>query len=239
MRLTVNDIATFAYCPFLYWERGGAGTSPPLSVFEQTLRDTVLSCEERCMKNDSYVNPRKLGNTWTRLWWPAATKAGLGAKEIEQLSTRAMFKLADYCRYDISSAQYATIGTQVPFEVKLERDLLIGEIDMIKAEVNSAHKTATIISFSKENLTPLQLANDLAVLSTVYALQSLKRDIVYMRINPSEGGEKLHIVSSFFDINAITMVGRTIEYLAAGINRKISFTPAWLCEGCNRCRSKS
>ena len=238
MKITPSDIASFGYCPYLYWKRGTAQVVPPLSIFEDTIRKTILFSEAKALKNGTFVTPRSLGNMWERIWWPIAAKANIELKEAEKVSLRAGFKFADYCKYDISSALYATIGTTVPFQVKLFRGILSGEIDMIKLPINEADKNIVLIDFTRKGITTTQVVNDLAILSTIYAYQELDRNITYICIDLSEKLEKLRIVSSSFDKDGIKEIERTIQYLTEGMYRQVNYKPSWLCGECTKCNSK-
>ena len=238
MRLNPNDIASFGYCPYLYWRRGTAQVVPRLSIFEDTIRKTILLSEAKALKNDTFVTPRSLGNTWERIWWPIAAEANIEFKEAEKVSLRAGFKFADYCKYDISSALYATIGTTVPFQVRLPRGILTGEIDMIKLPIRGVDDQVTLIDFTRKGMTGTQATNDLAILSTIYAYQGLGRKVTYMCVDLSEKLEKLKIISSSFDKDGIKEIERTIQYLTEGIYRQVNYKPSWLCRECTKCSSK-
>ena len=235
MRLTPNDIASFGYCPYLHWKRGTARVVPPLSVFEDTIRRTILVSEAKALKNETFVTPRSLGNIWEQTWWPAAAGANIDLTEAEKMSLKAGFKFADYCKYDISSPLYATIGTNIPFEISLIRGVLAGKVDMIKLPIDNAENHITLIDFSRKDITRTQAASDLVVLSTVYALQGLNRNITYMCIDLSENIEKLKIISSSFNKDDINEIGHTVQYLVEGIYRRINYKPIWMCRECTKC----
>ena len=238
MQLRPSDIASFGYCPYLYWRRGTAQVVPPLSTFEDTVRRSILAAEMKALKNGTHVTSRSLGNAWERTWWTAAAAAGIEFAEAEKISLRAAFKFSDYCKYDISSSLFATIGATVPFQVKLPHAVLAGEIDMIKLPIDDSDKRVTLIDFGRKGVTRTQLASDLAVLSTVYAFQELGREITYMCVDLSDGTEKLKIVSSSFDRESIKETERTIQYLAEGIYRGVNYKSGWMCGECTKCASK-
>ena len=238
MQLRPSDIASFGYCPYLYWRRGTAQVVPPLSTFEDTVRKAVLAAEMKALKNGTHVTPRSLGSAWDKIWWTAAAAAKIPFVAAEKMSLGASFKFSDYCKYDISSSLFATIGTEVPFQVKLPHAVLAGEIDMIKLPIDDSDRRVTLIDFGRKDVTRTQLANDLAVLSVVYAFRELNREITYMCVDLSEGIEKLKIVSSSFDKESIKETERTIQHLSEGMYRGVNYKSGWMCGECTKCDSK-
>lgn len=239
MRLSTSDIATFAYCPYLYWRRGTAQVVPPLSTFEDTARKAILNAEAKALKNNTQVTPRSLGNAWEHIWWEIATKSDIPLAEAEKTSLLAGFKFSDYCRYDISTPVYATISTHVPYQIKVENAILAGEIDMIKVPVEDPERQIVLVDFTRKDVKSAKLANDLAVLSTIYAFGELERHVTYMCIDLSEGKEKLEITSSSFDRDDIREIERTVRYLINGIRQRINYKSGWMCGECTKCDFRS
>jgi hypothetical protein len=238
MRLKPDDIVSFGYCPYLYWRRGTARVVPPLSTFEETVRKSILVAEAKALKNNTFVTPRSLGNIFDHFWWPAAAEAKIAFAEAEKMSLKASLKFTDYCKYDVSSSLYATIGTNVPFEVRLPHGVLAGNVDMIKLPIEGADKSIALIDMSRKGISNTQAMCDLAILSTVYAFQELKRSITYMCIDLSENLEKLKIISSSFDRDGIKETERAIQYLSEGIYRGVNYKSGWMCGECTRCGSR-
>jgi hypothetical protein len=238
MRLKPEDIAGFVFCPFLYWRGGVERSMPPLTLFENNVRLSILAAEHKAMVQESYVNARKIGNAWERLWWPAAAEAGMSPKDTDKQAIKAALKFSSYCQYDVASPAYETLGTDVRSEVALTHGVLAATVDLIKIPIRS-HPDIVMVDFKRKDLKHTQAANDLAILSTVYAFSGLKRPITYISIDLSESLREVKTVASAFRLQDIRQLGRNIDYVAEGIHKKIDYQSSWACESCNKCHFRS
>lgn len=238
MRLNANDIATFAYCPYLYWRKDTAHVVPPLSTFEDTARQSILNAEAKALKLETQVSPRSLGNAWEHIWWEIAAKNDIPLAQAEKTSLLAGLKFSDYCKYDISTALYATIGTNIVSQIAIENAILAVNVDMIKVPIEDPDHHVMLIDFTRKNVRRIRLANDLAVLSTIYAFGGLNRHITYMCIDLSEDKEKLEITSTSFDRDDIKEIERTVRYLVSGMRQGVNYKSGWTCGECTKCDSK-
>jgi len=235
MRISARDILRFAYCPALYWEVGATRQASELSIVEEAARLSILSAEQRALDKDSLVAPLKLMNTWDKIWWPLALSNELPAEEIEKASRKALIKFNDYCKYDISTSEYTTMGIDIKSEVSLPHGVLEGEIDLIKVRTGAEHKEVTLIDFGRKNLPRAIMSNDLAVLANVHAFSGLAKQISYICVDLSEENEKLRIAACSFDREDFGQIARTIDYVSEGIYKKINYRSTWLCEECDLC----
>lgn len=237
MRITPPDLLTFAYCPYLHNSGGTGKLVPPLSLFEKSLRLSILGAEQRALDKESYVNPRKISNVWESIWWPMATKAGILPKEIDSKVLEAATKIAGYCEYDISGPEYEIVGIDVESSINLNGVFLSARADLIKTPVFDNIGMITLIDLSRKGLIGTQAANDIAVLATIYAFSGLKRPITYISVDLSEEKKKVTTHSSFFDMKDLSKLGNTLKYLANGIKNRVNYQYTWMCKECNLCHS--
>lgn len=233
MRLTTRDLYAFAYCPYLYWNRGTEKIVPPLNLFENNVRLSILAAEKRAMDKGSHVNPRKIGYFWERYWWSAAGKLNMTPREIDKACYPATLKFIDYCKYDISSELYDIVGVCVPSEVKLRRGILATEIDIIK--LNRKTNNLTLIDFTRKNMSRVKMISDIEVLSKIYAFSSLGVDISYFCIDLSKSLQKVKISACFFDTEDSKNLGKIVNHLSDGIHRNVNYKCYWQCERCDKC----
>ena len=237
MRITPSDLLTFAYCPYLYQSGDTGKLVSPLSLFEESLRVSILGAEQRALEKESYVTPRKISNIWENIWWPMATKADISPKDIDSRVLEAATKITGYCEYDISGPDYETVSVDIKSEIKLGEVILAAQIDLIKTPVFNNVGTVTLVDFSRKGLIGSQAANDIAVLGTIYAFSGLKRPIIYISVDLSEKKRKIDMHSSFFDIDDMFKLGNTLKHLANGLNNKVNYQYTWMCERCNLCHN--
>lgn len=232
MRVTPTDLLEFAYCPYL--KHSDKTLVPPLSLFERTMRQAILVAEQRALDKDSYVTPRKIGAAWEKLWWPAATEAGLPLAEVDQMAVRASARFRDYCRYDISGPSHETIGVDVASEVRLSDGILAAQIDLIKLSLEEPDQLV-FIDFTRGKITRQELAYDMAVWGNVYAFGGLGRPISYICMDLSEGSKETKPSTVFFRPDELTNIGRILNYLAYGIYKHVDYQCSWLCGECKLC----
>jgi hypothetical protein len=232
MRVTTKDLQTFAFCPYLH-SRGGTEIVPPLTIFEQNIRKSIMSAERRAMNKNSHVNPRKIGYFWEKYWWDAAAKIGLTPREIDKYCYPATLKFIDYCKYDISSELYDIAGVDIPSQVALNKGILDARIDVIKRSRKDGQ--VILIDFSRTAMTRATMANDIDILATIYAFSEFGLDMKYFCVDLSESIQKVKIDACFFSVEEARKMGSTINYLSDGIHRQLNYKSYWQCEWCNKC----
>ena len=238
MRLKTTDLMAFAYCPFMYQNGGTGELVPPLSLKESLLRESILGAEQRALDQNSYLTTRKIGNIWEKLWWPVASKLELDPVSIEAVSVQMTRKFVDYCRYDISGPGFETVGIDVKSEIQLGRCIVQAEIDLIKVPLFKDRNTLVLIDFKRKNLKPSRVANDIAILTNMYAFRELDRAITYITVDLSENLKKMRMVSTYYEPKDLDRVGKTLNYLAEGIVKGIDYQYPWMCDRCNKCGRK-
>lgn len=235
MRITPTDLLEFAYCPYL--KHSDKTLAPPLSLFEETMRQAILTAEQRALDRDGYVVPRNIGLAWEQLWWPRATEAGFPLEEVDQMAVKAAAKFLDYCRYDISGPNHELVGIDVSSEVRLNDAVLAVKADLIKMPLDLP-KSLLFVDFTRGKITRQKMACDMAIWATVYAFSSLKLPVSYVCVDLSEESQKTKPSAVFFRPGEMARIGRTLNYLAHGIYKGIDYQCSWRCEECKLC-SKS
>lgn len=242
MILTPFDIATYMYCPFLLEAKHKAieVITPPLSVYEKCLRETIIRTEELCLLRGTAIAPRKLLRVWDTTWWPIVGFLGLDIQESQLKSIHASSKLADYCRYDLSDVYYPTAATKVEAKKNINQSTLHATADILKVDISAKKKNMVLIDLSRKNLTDLDMAIDPMIRSTAYAFYTGHGETVtYISIDVSGGGSKLKVKISFFRPEELEMIGKSIKLVESGIRTNTIYANPWKCKECDVCSSKS
>lgn len=232
MRITPRKLASFAYCPSLFWSK--KTLTPELTEIEDLTRLSILAAERKSMEKGSSVIPVKIAGEWEKLWWPKAIADGLETKEIEKISFNVISKLHKYCKYDIGSSEYVTVSTDVQSEVLYNDMILAVSADLVKISSENVQNELTIIDFSRKNITSLGLSTDIEALATASAFSGFKKTIQYITVDLSEDKKDLAISSCSFDLDVLRAAERMIDYLSLGISKTINFKSRD-CRTCNLC----
>jgi hypothetical protein len=238
MRLKTTDLMAFAYCPFMYQNGGTGKLVSPLSLQERLIRESILGAEQRALDQNSYITPRKIGNIWEKLWWPIALKLGLTPTETEEKSVQVARKFVDYCRYDISNASHQTVGLDIKSEIQLGGCIVSTEIDLVKMPLFENRNTLVLIDFKRKDMKSSRVANDIEILTNMYAFRELNRAITYITVDLSENLKKTKMVFTYYEPKDLDKVGKTLNYLAEGIRKGIDYQYSWMCDRCNKCGRK-
>lgn len=238
MRIKTTDLIAFTYCPFMYHRGGTDRFVPPLSPKEQMVRESILGAEQRALDQNSYVTAPKIGNIWEKLWWPAANEQGLEPFEIEEISVKMSRKFVDYAKYDIASPQFETVGLDVKSEIQLGKCIVETNIDLVKVPLFEHTDKIYLIDFTRKDLRKVMLANDITVLANMYAFKGLNRDIAYICVDLSEKLQKLTVTSTYYQVEDIDRIGKTLNYIAEGIYKGIDYQYSWMCDRCTKCGRK-
>jgi hypothetical protein len=218
------------------YQNGGTGRLvPPLSLKEQLLRESILGAEQRVLDQNSYLTARKIGNVWEKLWWPIAAKQGLEPYEIERTSIDMTRKMVDYCGYDISGPSYETVGLDVQSEIQLGRCVVKAQIDIVKMPLFKNTNSLVLIDFKRKGLGKTRVADDIAVLTSMYAFRELDRPVTYISVDLSDELQKTKMISTFYEPEDLDKAGKTLRYLAEGIQKGIDYQYPWMCEHCDKC----
>ena len=237
MRITSNDLLTFAYCPFLQSSGGINKLTPSLSAREFLLKDSILAAEQFALSQDSYVTPKKLGSKWEERWWVYAAKKKISIPDTEKYSVKISRKITDYCNYDISGPGYENIGIDINTELSLGNCIVDVKVDLLKAPLFKDTHTLYMIDFINRDLSRVDMVGDIEILTKIYTLKDLKRPIVYINIDISESKRNLSTKACFFDLNDFEQIGRTLKFLADGIYKKVNYKCTWKCKDCKLCTS--
>ena len=234
-KITPKDIACYAYCPVLAHKKRYDRVFPKLSLTEECIRRTFMIAELKALMNDNIVAPRKLLRVWEKIWWPAATGAGLSMKEAEQKSVRASYLLSDYCKYDLSDYKYTTLGANVQTQVNIGSSVLTVQADLVKVDLDAKRNT-TIVNFWMKNIDNQRAAFDPAIAAIAYAFCTGKNDIVtHIAVNIDEKSDTLKMSQSNFRAEDMNEVKNALFHIERGISKQITYRNPWLCKECNVC----
>jgi hypothetical protein len=196
------------------------------------MRQAILMAEQRALDRDGYVTPRNIGAAWEKLWWPAATEAGLPLAEVERMALKASSKFRDYCHYDVTGPNHEAVGINVDSEVQLDDGILVTQVDLIKWSLKEP-EPLIFIDFTRKGLERHQMTHDMALWANVYAFSGLERPITYICMDLS--GQKIKSSAVYFKAYEMENIGQTLNYLARGIRKNIDYECSWRCKECNLC----
>jgi hypothetical protein len=242
MILTPLDIAAYMYCPYLLEAKDKAleVIAPPLSPYENCVRETIIRVEELCLLRGSEITARKMIRVWDSIWWPVVTSLGLDMKEAKEESIKASSILADYCRYDLSDISYPTVCTKPVSKRPLGSSVLHVQSDIMKVDVSARTKNMVLLDFSRRNLTDLDMAIDPMIRTTAWAFYTGHNETVtYISVDVTGGSSKLKVKISFFRPDELEEIGKAVKLAEQGIRQNIKYVNPWKCRECDICNSKS
>lgn len=242
MILEPLDIAAYMYCPYLLEakEKALEVIAPPLSPYEECIRETIIRVEELCLLRGSEITPRKMIRVWDSVWWPVVTSLGLDMKEAKELSIKASSKFADYCRYDLSDISYPTVCTKATSKKHLGSSVLHVSADIMKVDVTAQTKNMVLVDLSRKNLTDLDAVIDPIIRSTAWAFYTGHGETVtYVSVDVTGVSSKLKVKISFFRPEELEEIGKALKLAEQGIRQNIKYVNPWKCRECDICNSKS
>lgn len=207
---------------------------PPLNLFEQSVRAGILATEQQVMDLDSMIDPRKLGRAWEKIWWPMATEEGMSSTEANTMAVNATYKFMDYCGYDISGPLFETIGIEVPSEIQLPNAVLATEIDLIKMSLKGRGEIV-LIDFTRRGMKKIEVANDPAILATVYAYSHLRKPITYICIDLDQRLDGVAIQAGFYSLERMPEIYSFLKHISNGISKRVNYIASWMCQDCRKC----
>lgn len=238
MRVTPEDIKTFAFCPYLYHMKGADGLYPKPTALFSAMRDSICAAEVEAMRTRGFVTNAMIGKYWNKIWWPTAAKIGLSAKETEDKTLNTALKFNNYCGYDVVGTDYLTLGVGISLEKRLLSGVLVSKIDLLKASFKT-DKYVTAVCFGKEKKSRRELSQDIKTMAIIHSLGGFDRDIVLVYVGLMSKRDEVDISSCYYNKDDILQTERTIEFLAGGMKKNINYRPYWTCEGCNKCQSSN
>lgn len=207
---------------------------PPLNLFEQSVRASILATEQQVMDLESMIEPRKLGKTWEKIWWPMTVKEGMSSSEANSMAVNATYKFMDYCGYDISGPLFETIGIEVPSEIQLPNAVLAAEIDLIKMSIKGRGEIV-LIDFNRKGMKKIEVANDPAILATVYAFSHLGKPITYICIDIDQKLDGVAMQAGFYSLERMPGIYSFLKHISGGIYNRVNYTASWMCSDCRKC----
>jgi hypothetical protein len=233
MRLEPVDFLYYSYCPYLYGlQNKRLFLNPAQTLLEENLREAIIETEKRCLLKEASISPRKIFRALDNTWWPAATEAGLPAKEIEQKVLVASKLASDYCRYEF--VEYETIATNIDLDINISNSVLTNNYNVIKRN----NDNIVILDLVRKNLTQNNIVGDIGVLASCLIIgKNANQTVNYINILLDE--TKQTISTSIFILNKedILAAEKTIKFFEYGLRNGVRFPNKWNCEECKSCKN--
>jgi len=168
---TPLDVATYAYCPILFKNKKFYNIEPKLTLTERTIKETIINGEGNACLKDSVVDNRKLMRVWEKIWWPRAAKENISILEAETISIKAIRKLSDYCKYEITDWLFPTAGVEVESSIKINNLILKAKANIVKVDLESKKINKVLITIGKRDLSISEAAIDPFIKALVYSFR--------------------------------------------------------------------
>jgi len=237
MRIGIDDIASYIFCPVLQEKKRHDIIMPRLTFTERCVRSALIEGERNACLKDSVVTPRKLLRAWEGIWWPAATEKKLSMEEANEVSLHASCQFSDYCKYDMSDWTFPTVGVDIETEVNLGPVTLYTSADVVKADLSGNKPSTVLVSFTSRKLSLRQAATDPAIKAMAYAFHSGREEnVVHISVDIDERSDKIKAVVSVFRPDDIKRIRIMLEQVARGIYSRNYYQNPWLCKECRVCQ---
>jgi len=232
MLLKPIDVLNYVYCPILQ-KKESTRLIPPLTPFEQNLRQTILNAEKIAVSKERRVNLRKLNRAWDKVYWPAAIAAHTPPEEMKKTTVKAAVKFTDYCKYDINTQEYTTIAVDVPSQIRLKDSIFSANIDLIKLSLNKP--SIVLVDLTRKNMNEHMVSGDPAILTTAYTFYKGDYTIMYICVDLSEDKSKTPLATAFFQKEDMETARRMLYHIESGIRSDLRYPMPWLCKECKAC----
>jgi len=237
MRIGVDDIASYVFCPVLQEKKRYDIIMPKLTSTEQYVRRAIIEGERNACLKDSVVTPRKLMRAWEGIWWPAAAEKKLSMEEANEISLHASYQFSDYCKYDMSGWEFPTVGTEVASEIKLGPVTLAVSADIVKADLSGKKPCTVLVSLSSRKLSLRQASIDPAIKAIAYAFYSGREEnVAHILVDIDQRSDKIKAVVSMFRPDDMNHIRAMLEHVAHGIYSRNYYHNPGLCKECKVCQ---
>lgn len=238
MKLTPKDIASFHYCPYMFFNKKKKSIfNDDLNLYEKSIIRAIKLSEESCILKGSEVNPQKIIRQWDKFWWEKAISVGLKLKEAEQYSIKAASVFMEYCKYDISGYMYPSVGKDILCQKEVDsRNTIYSSIDLLKVNLNIKETNSVLIKFGNMDIGHRELFSNLEtqiIVNSFFDKQELI-NFIYIKINEKE---KFKITSINIRREELLKINKTVKYLIYGIKEKVETINYWNCKECGQCRN--
>lgn len=235
MFLEPQDIASYIYCPMLYYRHGQNKINPKLTEYETFLKKAFILGEEKALLRDTAVSVSHLTSAWDSIYWPTVINK-IEMKAAEKTTYKAVQKFTEYCKYEIADYLRPTIGTDVKSEININGHLFKTSADIIKTDLESKNKNTVIVSFSNRELTSRDAAFNNIIRTNAYGFYSDRKEtITCINVNINENNKEISLNQSTFKPNDMAQIRRTLEFIIKGIKSNVKYMNSYCCEDCNLC----
>jgi len=236
MKLTPIDIATFTFCPILYYKGKSSRYFPRMNMYEECMKEAFVKAEEDAILKDTIVSTKRLTSAWDKIWWPKAAANGIKMSDSEKITLKAAKRFIEYCKYEITDHLWPSIGTDVLSEVRIGSSVLSSRANIIKVDLENKKRNTVIVDFTNRDLSVRDAAFDTYIKCTLYPFYSGRgEDMIYINVNISEAKEKLSTRFAKFTSEDMHDIGKMISYAEEGIRRRIKYMNSFSCKDCKVC----
>lgn len=235
VRLTETDIRAYTYCPYLYTQPKPEWILRPLSIFDETLRETIILGETWALQKDSVVTRSKLLSIWDKLWWPKVVAEEIETQEAERLALAATIKLNDYANYELTDYMHPTIGAGIKMQKPIGSSVLVVTADIVKIDLTEKVPTTIIIKFSSK-LEELPALDPVAKAISYGLYSDNKENIKY--IDMSLNKKVLTATPATFRAKEMQDIKSMLYHIEDGIRRNAFYPNPFACKDCKQCNFK-
>lgn len=240
MRLSPKDIAKYIYCPYLkYINKTNYILDNEFTIFEKCIIETIKQTESHCAIYNTRLYPRKFIKEWDKIWWPASAAKGINPKEAQKFSVKAAAIFTDYCKYDISSEQFPTVGINIPSEKLINNSILAAKADILKVNLGLKNKNIHLITFGNVSKTKLEIGLDPELRTLLYCFfsgEEITLTCSYIKI--SQKINKILVSSVVLRQDEMKDIENMIFHIKTGIRKQIKYQNIHNCKECQVCQSK-
>lgn len=238
MKLIPEDIACHLYCPMLRKKGGCDKVVPPLPILESYIRQAIVLAEESALIKDNTVNTHKILRVWDRLWWPAAVQHNLDLIQAQDMAIVAAKIMAEYAKYDFTDYMYATVGTNIINQLRINDSVLHAHIDILKVDLNQDARNTVLIDFSRSGLSQQDIIRDPAIRTKAYAFyRDLGETIKYIVVQLDTKKKTLQALPAIFRPEDMTETRKMLYHVECGIRKNVTYYSPWLCKDCKTCKT--
>lgn len=234
--LTPTDIASYIYCPILYYRQRQDFLYPDMSLFEDSLKKSFIKAEEKSLFKDTIVSVHKLTRAWDSIWWPSILKNKIDKTTAEKTTVKAVGKFMDYCNYEITDYLWPTVGVDVISKINLGDNILEASSDVIKINLEKNKRNTVLLNFTNKSLSIRDAAFDNRIKATAYAFWANKGEtITHFNVNINEKQKDVDINVSTFQDKDLREIEKMVKHVSSCIYTGVRYMNPHMCERCNIC----
>jgi len=237
MFIKSSDIACFLYCPFIRTKpKAKEIVLSSLTPYEEKLREAIKQTERNCLFKNSEVTSQKIIRSWDKIWWPYTTEKEIDFKLAKTLSTKACYKFADYCKYEISDFAHSTVGINIQSTKQIGTSTIASEVDIVKVNLLDKKKNIILIDLGRKGLSSRDVALDIDIKTKAYCFyQNKEENVIYINIDLNENKQKLNVTSAIFRPSDMDDIRKMITFAKIGIENNVEYMNRWNCKECGLC----